>query len=81
MATRPEPGKPVRSGKRFALAEEARPDWLKWKPHLQMTAAGGLPETARPRPVRAVLTYRLAGFRPSGSCQLTWYSLNSPSLL
>jgi hypothetical protein len=24
-------------------------------------------------PVKGYVTYRLAGFRPSGSCQLTWY--------
>ncbi len=52
----PDPGNAVSQNERFPLFSAPKPEWLKWKPHLDMTAAAGKDDLPRPLPVTAKLT-------------------------
>lgn len=58
LATPPEGGAVARTGERFELHAQPRPEWLRWQPNVALGAALLSPGTPRPEPVRARLVWK-----------------------
>ncbi len=57
LAVPPDPGMPVEKGRRFILFERPAPQWIAWKPHIDINEGSGTVKE-RPVPKFAVLKWK-----------------------
>lgn len=79
LATPPvdEAGPAVRTGHRFALAETAEEDWLRWTPAVAVGSNLLPPGAVLPHPLRATIEWR-RGFLIKGARRRTGWVLQTP---